>query len=243
MNWSAECVAIVPCLNEAGSIGAVVGGVREWVPRVIVVDDGSTDGTGLIAEKAGAEVVRHDSPMGKGSALQAGLGRAAAEGARWALTLDGDGQHDPLEIPKFFAAAGAGADLVLGNRMGNPAEMPGIRMFVNWWMSRRISALAGQHLPDSQCGFRLVNLRAWSSFRFDCRHFDFESELLLEFVRAGHGVEFVPIRTIYRGERSKIRPLGDSLRWFRWWWRARLAARAPELVDAPLPGGLAERVS
>ena len=243
MNWTAECAAIIPCLNEAGSIAPLVQQVSQYLPKIFIVDDGSTDQTAQKARQMGAEVIQHPRSLGKGAALQAGLARAAAEGYSWAITLDGDGQHAPSDIPKFFEAAATGADLVLGNRMDKPDGMPGLRIFVNRWMSRRISTLAAQPFPDSQCGFRLLNLRAWSALRFDCRHFDFESEMLLNFARAGRRIAFVPVQAIYNGEHSKIRPLRDSLRWFKWWFRVRLAPVSIEPLPAALPGPLAERAS
>jgi len=96
--------------------------------------------------------------------------------------------------------------------------MPWLRQSVNRWMSERLSRVAGRPLPDSQCGFRLLNLKAWSRLSLKTTRFEIESELLLAFLSAGEKVEFVPIRTIYKGEPSKIQPLRDTLRWFKWWW-------------------------
>jgi len=93
MDWPAQCAAVIPCLNEAAAVETLVRQVREHLPAVIVVDDGSTDATGERATRAGAEVLRHDQPEGKGAALQTGLKRARERGLTWAMTLDGDGQH------------------------------------------------------------------------------------------------------------------------------------------------------
>ena len=95
--------------------------------------------------------------------------------------------------------------------------MPRIRRFVNRWMSRRLSKAAGAELPDTQCGFRLMNLDAWSHLPIHCDRFEIESEVLLAFLKAGHRVSFVPIRTLYKSEQSKIHPITDTIRWFRWW--------------------------
>jgi len=99
--------------------------------------------------------------------------------------------------------------------------MPWVRRWVNRWMSRRISKAAGQEMPDSQCGFRLMNLEAWSRIPITASRFEVESEMLLKFARAGQVIRFVPIRVIYKNEKSKIHPLQDTVRWFRWWKRAR----------------------
>ena len=109
--------------------------------------------------------------------------------------------------------------------MGGSDRMPWLRRRVNEWMSRRISEAAGQWLPDSQCGFRLMRLHAWRKLSLQSSHFEIESEALLDFVARGFVVEFVPVTTIYKGERSKIDPLRDTVRWFGWWLRARRRVR------------------
>ena len=107
--------------------------------------------------------------------------------------------------------------------MANPTAMPWIRWQVNRWLSRRLSRLTGCDLPDTQCGFRLFRLDAWSALPLHTIHFEVESEMLVAFIAAGHRVEFVPIQTIYKSGRSKIHPLLDSLRWLRWWRATRRA--------------------
>ncbi len=222
MTCQTETAAVIPCLNEAATLQWLVPAVQEHVAQVCVVDDGSSDGTAAAAEQGGAHVIRHPSPRGKGTALRAGWQWARAQGLTWVLTMDGDGQHLPSDIPNFFRSADrSGVALVVGNRMQAPAPMPLVRRVVNRWMSRRLSRLVQHELPDSQCGFRLVNLAALSELAIDTHHFEIESEVLVAFVRAGHAVEFVPVSVIYHHEQSKIRPLRDSWRWLRWWRGAR----------------------
>jgi glycosyltransferase involved in cell wall biosynthesis len=237
MNWSRHCAAVIPCLNEAATIGRLVTDVRGFVSTVLVVDDGSADGTGALAARAGAGVLRHAQPRGKGAAFQTGWRHAREHGFKWALTMDGDGQHSPADIPAFLdRAKKTSADLVVGNRMHAAEKMPRLRRFVNRWMSARISRLAEQPLPDSQCGFRLIDLGALAVVPLATAHFEIESEVLLMFARAGRKIEFVPIQVIYKSERSKIHPLRDAARWFRWWQKASLARRklnAARLVCAP----------
>ncbi|MEW6306393.1 MAG: glycosyltransferase family 2 protein [Verrucomicrobiota bacterium] len=226
MDWPKQCAAVVPCLNEAAGLGSVVEGVRRYLPAVIVVDDGSSDATAALAEAAGAEVIRHPHTQGKGAALTTGWRRARERGFRWALCLDGDGQHASEDIPNFFqCAADTGATLIIGNRMGNTGAMPFVRRWVNRWLSRRISALAGRELPDTQCGFRLMDLPAWSRLSVEAHHFEIESEVLLAFLAADERVEFVPVAAHYKRQQSKIHPVRDSLRWFRWWRRVRATFR------------------
>ena len=209
---------MIPCLNEEAAIGPLAGLVRRYLPTVFVVDDGSSDQTADLARHAGAQVLRHDRPRGKGAALQTGWRHAWNQGFAWVLTLDGDGQHSPEDIPDFFQRADlASAALVVGNRMVTAQRIPWLRRQVNRWMSRRLSRVAGRSLPDSQCGFRLMDLSAWSSLCIRTSNFEIESEVLMAFLRGGYTVDFVPIQVIYKGEQSKIHPVRDAIRWLRWW--------------------------
>jgi len=234
VNWASECAVVIPCLNEAATIEPLVREVRVQFPTVIVVDDGSADDTSKLAARAGAEVLRHEKREGKGASLAAGWARARERGFRWVLSMDGDGQHAVSDTTAFTQCVDStGAGLVVGNRMGNAHAMPWLRRTVNRWMSRRISRLTGRSLPDTQCGFRLMSLESWSRIQVNADHFEIESELLCKFIAEGMRVEFVPVQVIYRGERSKIRPVRDTHRWFRWWWQTRGWHRS-RVLDKPL---------
>lgn len=218
MDWACVCAAVIPCFNEAGVVGDVVREVRRTLPTVIVVDDGSTDQTAENAEAAGAKVLRHPVNRGKGAALSTGWKEANDCRFEWALTMDGDGQHAAHDIPALIdCAEKTGAALVIGNRMHDGTAMPWLRRHVNHWMTRRLSKIVGTPLDDSQCGFRLINLQAWSRLALTTRRFEIESELLVAFLSAKCKVKFVPIQAIYNSKPSNIRPLKDSCRWLRWW--------------------------
>lgn len=210
--------AVIPAYRESGSIASVVRGLFALGLPVLVVDDGSRDGTAQAAERAGAHTIRHPRNLGKGAALTTGLAHARDAGFAWAITLDADGQHDPADVPRFIAAAARGdADLLCGNRMTDTREMPPVRRLTNRAMSRWISRAAGQPIPDSQCGFRAYRLSALEGVACSTAHFEWETEILLRLARRGARIASVPIRTIYRDERSKIRPLGDAVRFWRMW--------------------------
>lgn len=222
MDWCAQCVVVIPCLNEAAAIAELVREVRAVLPTILVVDDGSDDDTAALAQSAGATVLKLPHPQGKGNALQAGWAWARKRGFSWVLCMDGDGQHAPQDIRAFLThAERSPVDLIIGNRMADPHSMPMIRRFVNFWMSARISALAGIDLPDTQCGFRLMRMAAWRQLELQTSHFEIESELLAAMLLHQFTVEFVPVRVIYKGEQSKIHPVRDAVRWFRWWWQMR----------------------
>lgn len=232
----ANCCIIVPCLNEARVIGALVRSLHQHLPAVLVVDDGSTDGTAEAAEAAGATVLRHDSPQGKGAALATAWHWAGQNGFEWTLMLDGDGQHAPEDVPAFLKAAMPGpAKLIVGNRMESPGTMPWLRRWANRWLSARLSELAGVDLPDSQCGFRLVHLPTLRGLDLRTRHFEIESEMCVAFARAGHRITFVPVQVRYGCECSKISPLRDYWRWWRWYqaMRGKAVWIAPTLATTP----------
>ncbi|MCX7804311.1 MAG: glycosyltransferase family 2 protein [Planctomycetota bacterium] len=213
---------LIPCYNEAGCIAAVVRGALKHLSAVIVVDDCSTDDTARIAKEAGALVVRHETNRGKGAALKTGFERAAVEGFEAVLTMDGDGQHDPDEIPAFLEAYAAGdCDVVLGCRRFDRRVMPLVRICSNSFTSWAVSRAAGRKISDSQTGFRLVRIETWRSVPLVSDRFDLESEFIIKVCRAGARIREVPIRTIYAGEKSKIRPLKDTWRFFSMLWKCR----------------------
>ncbi len=227
------CV-VVPGYNEAGRIGAVVTGVLAHCPHVVVVDDGSRDGTADEAERAGAHVIRHAANRGKGAALQSGLDYALKSGFDFAITMDADGQHDPADLPAFIKAyLNTAIPVLVGNRMDNAGGMPRVRRWVNQFMSRLISRRIRQVVPDTQNGFRLYKCELWAAIAPSCKGFAAESELLLDCGEMGVRIGSVPVRTIYGTERSKINPLRDTwrfcamlLRHERKWKKLRDAARA-----------------
>ena len=213
-----KCAAVIPCFNEGAGIAALVSALRQQVSFVLVVDDGSTDETAHLATGAGATVIHHERNCGKGAALRSGLSQLFKQGFEWAVTIDGDAQHAPEDLPALLRCAEqTGARLVIGNRMDDARAMPRLRRQVNRWMSRKLSRLAGRHLPDTQCGLRLIHLETWAALPLKTERFEVESEMLMAFLAAGRRVEFVPIQVIPSCRRSRIHPVADSLRWLRWW--------------------------
>ena len=213
-----KCAVVIPCFNEGPTIAPLAKAVRQYLPSVLVVDDGSTDETSSLAGGAGAVVVRHRRNLGKGAALRTGLSQAFKQGFEWAATLDGDGQHTPEDLPALLRCAEqTGARLVIGNRMDNAHAMPWLRRLVNRWMSWKLSQRAGRRLPDTQSGLRLIHLETWAALPLKTERFEVESETLMAFLAAGRRVEFVPIRVIRSRRSSHIHPVADSLRWLRWW--------------------------
>ena len=212
---SRACCVIVPAYREEKRIGRVVRGILAHCPNVLVVDDGSDDRTAEEARAAGAEVIRHPGNRGKGSALNTGFERARQMGCEFVITVDGDGQHDPADLPAFMETyRKAGTPVLVGNRMDRTETMPWHRLLTNRFMSWLLSRKMGQHVPDTQCGYRLFRADVLPAMPPTAERFAAESEVLLELSERGVKIGSVPIRVIYSDEKSKIRPLRDTVRFF-----------------------------
>ena len=220
-------VAVVPAFQAAPSIAEVVRGTLAVLPEVLVVDDGSTDGTAEAARAAGARVVVHPSNLGKGKALATAFADLFGRDATGVVTLDADGQHLPREIPKLLAAAEPDADLVLGVRDHLFAAMGRVRRASNRLSSQAISLVAGQRLGDIQTGFRFYSRRLVETVGFPESHFEAESAVVVRAVRCGFAVVTVPVELGFADGRttSHYRPLVDSLRIARAVTRARFEGR------------------
>lgn len=220
------CV-VIPAFNEGARIGGVVRRVRVVLPDVVVVDDGSQDATTANAEAAGAKVLRHAVNSGKGAALGTAFRYVREQGFDAVITMDGDGQHDPADIPGFLDVYRRGAFQVLvGNRMYDTRRMPWIRLMTNRFMSWLLSREMGQPVPDTQCGYRLYSLSVLPEKGTASSRFAAESEILMELSARGVRIGSVPVATVYGGEQSKIHPVKDTVRFFRMLRRSRKARNA-----------------
>jgi glycosyltransferase involved in cell wall biosynthesis len=172
----------------------------------VVVDDGSTDDTAAQAEAAGAMVLIQRPNAGKGAALRAGFRHVLEDGTTAVVTLDADGQHDPAEIPAFLAAFEAtGAELIIGRR--DFATMPPVRRLSNTLGGWVFSVAVGRNVPDNQSGYRLIGRRLMTALLDSTESgFEFEVEMIARCIALGLPIADVPIRTIYAGEPSHIRP-------------------------------------
>lgn len=209
--------AVIPGYHEEVHVREVAERTRTQLDHVLVIDDGSTDATAERAREGGAEVIVHPVNLGKGESIKTGLRHWLA----WAeiefiLILDADGQHLPDEIGRFLAAANASeAGLFIGTRMNDVRDMPFVRRTVNRYMSRRISRLCGQDVPDTQCGYRMVHRSLAPHLLAGTSRFDYETEMLIIASRAGFRIASVPISTIYSDEVSSIHPVRDTLRFLK----------------------------
>jgi glycosyltransferase involved in cell wall biosynthesis len=221
---ASRILALIPAYEEGARIGDVVAGTHHHLP-VLVVDDGSTDGTAQLAEDAGARVIRQVPNAGKGAALRAGFRLALDEGVDAVVTLDADGQHDPADIPAFLQAwALDRPELVIGRR--DPRAMPLVRRASNIAGGVLLALALGRSVPDNQSGFRLVGRRLMRAM-LDSQEsgFEFEVEMIARCIALGLPMAAVPIRTIYAGEASHIRPWRHLTQFLRISRKARGIAR------------------
>lgn len=205
-----SAAALIPSFNCAAEIGRIVSGVRRYVPDVLVVDDGSGDDTVAVARANGARAIVHDRNQGKGPALRTGL--CVLLGERWThiLMLDGDGQHDPEDIPGFLAAA-AEADLVLGSRLHRPETIPPRRYWTNFIGTRALELMTGYPVEDSQCGYRLVAAPFMRRMGLVGNRYSVDTEILIRCGKLRARFVHVPVTVIYRKSiSSHYRPLKDT---------------------------------
>jgi glycosyltransferase involved in cell wall biosynthesis len=206
--------ALIAAFDESATIADVVGRVRAHVDHVLVVDDGSTDGTRAAADAAGAEVIAHQTNQGKGAAIRTGLAAALARPFTHVLFLDGDLQHDPGDVPALLAAAAAGAgDFIIGQRPFSKTTMPASRYYTNTISSWVISKFfVGHRVADAQSGFRLIETVLLRRVRLTGRGYEIETEMLIKLARRGARIAHVPVGLHYGSARSKLRPIRDTTR-------------------------------
>jgi len=217
-----ELCAIIPTLNGAGTIAEVVRTTLQYVSQVLVIDDGSTDDTGLAAAEAGANVIRHDINLGKGAGLCTGFRWAAEQGYEAAVTLDADGQTDPRFIPALFDAyRNQGADIVIGSRAAYMSGMRWYRYLANLASSWLVSIVAGQRIEDSQSGYRLIRVSVWLDVEPRSPGYEAESEFLIDAARRKYRIANVPIVPGFVDgvPSSHFRAGRDSIRFLQTWWR------------------------
>lgn len=184
-------LAVIPCYNEEHAIGSIVLKTKRFVDEVLVVNDGSIDDTVKIAENAGATVISHKANRGKSTAIKTGFKYALNHGFDYVVTIDGDGQHNPSEIPVVLGnILNNGHDISLGFRSGQDTEMPKWRRVGKRILDYATSFGNGGFVTDSQCGFRAFNRKAIESItpRLNGGAFSVESEQLIKAHELGLGL-------------------------------------------------------
>jgi glycosyltransferase involved in cell wall biosynthesis len=212
-----DLLIVIPVHNEAGTVADVVRGALRH-GDVLVVDDASSDGAGAVAVAAGADVLRLDRRSGKGEALRRGLAEAVARGADRVITMDGDGQHDPADIPQLLSAAEQAPDaLIIGGRLGAlgeapPAILPRGRVAAMRVAGFFIDWLTETAVADTQSGFRVYPAGLFAAVRPRHGGFVLESEMLVRAASLGCRLVEVPVTAIHFSDRtSRFRPMRDGV--------------------------------
>ncbi len=201
----------MPAKNEAAVIVETVTKARENFPdaEIVVVDDGSTDETGSLAERAGARVIRHPVSLGNGAAIKSGA--RAANGEVLAF-MDADGQHSAEEIRRLLGRLDEGFDMAIGAR--DSGSHAGIgRLFANGLYNALASLMCGHRIPDLTSGFRVVRADLFRQFLHLLPNgFSYPTTITMAFLRSGYPIDFVPIKAARRVGKSHIRPIRDGVR-------------------------------
>ena len=202
---------IIPAKNEAASISNVVSEVRQLYQHaeILVVDDGSDDDTGTLAEQSGATVISRPISLGNGAAVKAGARAASGE---IFVMMDGDGQHKPEDIASLIAKLDEGFDMAIGAR--DSGSHAGIgRLFANGLYNVFASMISGHRILDLTSGFRASRADYFKKFLYLLPNgFSYPTTITMAFLRSGFPVTFVPIKALERTGKSHIRPIRDGIR-------------------------------
>lgn len=212
---TSDVAVLIPALNAARSIGPIVAEAKQHVERVVVVDDGSGDGTGDVAREQGAIVIRHDVNRGKGGALKSGFLWVLEQQLDGVITLDADGQHLPRQIPLFLEhRRTTGADLIIGGRAHLFDGMLPRRRMANRFSAWAVAKASRTNLEDSQSGYRFYSSRVLREIPLRSDGFDMETEVIIRAGVRGLRVEQIPIDLGFVDglSTSHFKPLLDTLR-------------------------------
>lgn len=211
MEISDQLSIILPAKNESANLAAHLNEIRTLYPmaELIVVNDGSEDDTGAIAEAAGARVISHPYSMGNGAAIKSG---ARAASGKYLLFMDADGQHQPADISKLIEQLGHGFSMVIGAREPTShASRP--RRVMNFLYNKIASIMTGFEILDLTSGFRLVEARFFRQFLYLLPNgFSYPTTITMAFLRSGYPIKFIWIHARQREGKSNIRPLKDGIR-------------------------------
>ena len=207
-----KIIAAIPCFNEQRCIGSVVVMTKKFVDSIIVIDDGSTDATAEVAAEAGATVHKHDQNRGYGAAIRSALEKGRQLGADVLVVLDGDGQHDPRDIPSLVKPLLEGeADVVVGSRfLGKGKRPPLYRRLGQRVLTTATNMGSGQTVSDSQSGFRAYSSKALRELTLAESGMSVSSEIQFAIGRSGLRVAEVPIDVSYM-DRAKRNPIGHAV--------------------------------
>jgi glycosyltransferase involved in cell wall biosynthesis len=209
-----KIIVAIPAYNEEQFIGDIITRAKKYADKIIVVDDGSTDATSKVARAAGAEVIRHRKNQGAGAATKTAFKVAKRGRVDILVTIDGDGQHNPDEIPQLLAPILKGkADLVIGSRFLRPTlqQIPRYRKFGIDVITFLYNLGSKSRVTDSQCCFRAQNRRLIEAVNITEPGFSFSVQVLIQARRRGFIIKEVPVSCIYHSQGSSLNPVIHGL--------------------------------
>ena len=218
MNRTEQYILVIPAYNESATIREVVLGALEYIATIIVVDDGSNDGTAEKLFNLPVTLLHHTKNMGKAASLWDGMQMALSLGAKGIVTMDGDNQHNPLDLIRLLMAAEAHPDrLIIGSRLWNLDAIPKARYRANRFANFWIAWASGQKIEDSQSGFRVYPAQLIRLCQIKLsrdRSFVFESEIIIEAAKHSILCTFLPVLTTYpkNARSSYFHPVKDIFR-------------------------------
>ncbi|MCD6163325.1 MAG: glycosyltransferase family 2 protein [candidate division Zixibacteria bacterium] len=212
-----KTVAIIPTYQTAPYIKDVITDTKNYLNDILVVDDGSTDGSGDIASDCGVKVITHETNNGKGAALKTGFNYAIKHGYDAVITLDADGQHKAKYIPDFMNMyAKTRAGLIIGSRKSDKADMSFPRRCSNFLTSHMLSFLLCAYIEDSQSGYRLITTDLLKQVELKSDRYELETEIIIRAITHGFKTAFVPIKVVYGANfPSSISHFADTFRWVK----------------------------
>ena len=210
-DWKNTAV-VVPIYNSEKYLQELFNRIMEYFPlsSVFAIDDASVDNSADICKKNDVSLVKLQTNVGKGNALQIGFKAAAEQGYKFAFSIDSDLQHKPEDFPNFINKQNElDAELIIGKRDFSHKKMPIHRIWSNTLTSWVVTRASKQKILDSQCGFRLYNLLILEGMEFQTKRYQFETEIILKIAKKNGQVGFTPIDTIYDGQESYISGMRD----------------------------------
>lgn len=216
----------LPVYNEQDFIVTCLQEISAFIPLddIVVIDDGSTDGSAARAASTGVHLIRHMKNSGKGAAILTALSFAWRNHYPWIIVMDGDGQHPVSALPAILEfVRNDRADLVNANRQQRNGKMPFSRRLSNGITSLMISLSIGQRIHDSQCGFRALRLSMLNDIQLKSGGFQLETEMIFKLGKKGARIAELPIETIYGAENSSIHHVRDTVKFLilyvkSFWW-------------------------
>lgn len=209
---------VIPAFNEGKNIVKVLRAVKNKGLPVMVIEDGSSDDTYRQVSQEKVDVlIQNKTNLGKGASLRIAFAYIKEHNldCEAVIIMDADAQHLPEELDIFINKLDQGSFFVVGNRLDNPKNMPLIRVITNKLMSFIISRIAGQKIPDTQCGFKAMRTQVLEKAPITTSKYEIDSELILGAASLGYKIDSVPVRSVYRKQRSGINPLLDTARFFK----------------------------